>query len=328
MVSRTSDGAPAGEGPPPPDEGWWGSLFRDEPVRYSGNRSLEGAGYSAGDGGSAADWVWARRLFENDEPVDLPVIDHNRGGLLVQARSLRGFVPLSHVLELCQEARLSESPDLGRFIGRSLHLRVIEFDPTRGRLVFSERAAQAAPGRRQELLRCLEAGQKVSGDISNLTAFGAFVDLGGVEGLIHVSEISWGRVRHPADVLCVGERVEAVVLAVDPDQGRIALSLKALKPDPWEALAGRLCIGDVVEGTTTSIVKFGAFVEIEDGVEGLVHVSELNHDGPCEPCEVLRQGERLTLRVIRFEPENRRLGLSLRDVAGPNREDFSVAGVP
>lgn len=322
-----SDGAPSGDGPPPPDEGWWESLFQDEPVRPSGHRSLEASGHGPGDGGCASDWAWARRLFENDEPVDLPVIDHNRGGLLVQARGLRGFVPLSHVLELCQEARKTETPNLGRFVGRSLRLRVIEFDPTRGRLVFSERAAQAAPGRRLELLRCLEPGVKVSGSISNLTAFGAFVDLGGVEGLIHVSEISWGRVRHPADALCVGERIEAVVLSVDPDQGRIALSLKALKPDPWESLAGRLCIGDVVEGTTTSIVKFGAFVEIEDGVEGLVHVSELNHDGPREPSEVLRQGERLTLRVIRFEPENRKLGLSLRDVGiAPTGQVSSAAG--
>lgn len=308
------DGRSPREAPPPPDEGWWASLLADEPPQAAATRSTEAGLRATSEAGSLADWEWARKLYERDEPVELPVVDCNRGGLLVQAGGLRGFVPISHVLELCREARAGATPDLRRFLGRSLKLRVIELDPARGRLVFSERAGQAEPGRRLELLRCLEPGEKVSGTISNLTPFGAFVDLGGVEGLIHVSEISWGRVRHPADVLRIGQAVEAVVLSTDPDLGRIALSLKALKPDPWVDLAERLAVGDVVQGTTTSIVKFGAFVEIEDGVEGLVHASELNHDGPCEPCDVLREGERLVLRVIRFEPDHRRLGLSLREV--------------
>lgn len=312
-MSTGWDGHSPKDTPPPPEEGWWASLFAREETE---GRMAEPGVRTGGDGGSAADWEWARQLYERDEPVELPVVDSNRGGLLVQAGGLRGFVPISHVLELCAEARTGATPDLRRFIGRRLKLRVIEFDPTRGRLVFSERAAQAEPGRRLELLRCLEPGEKVTGTISNLTPFGAFVDLGGVEGLIHVSEISWGRVRHPSDVLRIGQPVQALVLSTDPDLGRIALSLKALKPDPWTDLAGRLSVGDTVRGTTTSIVKFGAFVEIEDGVEGLVHASELNHDGPCEPSEILREGQPLVLRVIRFEPDNRRLGLSLRDV-GP-----------
>jgi small subunit ribosomal protein S1 len=267
------------------------------------------------DGGSPADWLWARDLYEKDELVDLPVVGYNRGGLLVQAQGMRGFVPLSHVLELCQESRSSQPPDLEAFLGRRLRLRVIEFDPERGRLVLSERAAQAAPGRRLELLRCLHPGERVVGVISNLTAFGAFVDLGGVEGLIHVSEISWGRVRHPADVLCLGQKVEAIVLSTDPDLGRIALSLKELRPDPWTSLDRRVRLGDTVEGVVTSVVRFGAFVEIEDGVEGLVHVSELGGDSPCDPSSVVREGDRLRLLVIRFEPSQRKLGLSLRAVA-------------
>lgn len=316
-MSAPWDGVSSGEAPPPPDEGWWASLFGEDPGRASGaGKSLEGGSQSSAGAGSPADWAWARRLYESDEPVELPVIDHNRGGLLVQARGLRGFVPLSHVLELCQEARQDQAPELKRFVGRTLRLRVIEFDPPRGRLVLSERAAQAAPGRRQELLRCLEPGETVPGTVSSLTAFGAFIDLGGVEGLVHVSEISWGRVRHPADALAVGQPVMAVVLSTDPDLGRIALSLKALTPDPWASLAGWLRVGDVVEGTTTTIVRFGAFVEIEDGVEGLVHVSEFDPGRPDDPWETLREGERLMVRVIRFEPDNRKLGLSLRDV-GP-----------
>jgi small subunit ribosomal protein S1 len=313
-LDRVSDGDLGDVAPPPPGEGWWQSVLSEEPARtrYAGET---GPGVrSSTDQGSASDWQWARDLYERDEPVELPVVDFNRGGLLVQAGGLRGFVPLSHVLELCREARQGYAPDLERFVGRTLRLRVIEFDPTRGRLVFSERAAQAEKGRRLELLRCLCPGDRVSGCVTNLTPFGAFIDLGGVEGLIHVSEISWGRVRHPEDALRIGQVVEAVVLSTDPDNGRIALSLKSLTPDPWADLPARLAVGDIVEGRATSIVKFGAFVEIEDGVEGLIHVSEMDTRLPCDPSAVVREGERVRVRVIRFEPEARKLGLSLRQV--------------
>jgi small subunit ribosomal protein S1 len=314
-VDHITHGESSPDVPPPPDEGWWEAVFRKE-ARRSREEPASHAGARPGEEtGSPADWQWARHLYEKDELVDLPVVGYNRGGLLVQAQGMRGFVPLSHVLELCQESRLSEPPDLEGFLGRTLRLRLIEFDPERGRLVLSERAAQAAPGRRWELLRCLQPGEKVVGVVSNLTAFGAFVDLGGVEGLIHVSEISWGRVRHPADALCLGQKIEAVVLSTDPDLGRIALSLKELRPDPWTSLDGRVHLGDVVDGVVTSVVRFGAFVEIEDGVEGLLHVSELGVDSPCDPASVVREGDPLRLRVIRFEPSHRKLGLSLRAAA-------------
>ena len=299
-------------GPPPPDDGWWDAVFREEDRRSRDEPASHASPRNTDDGGSPADWLWARDLYEKDEIIDLPVVGYNRGGLLVQAQGMRGFVPLSHVLELCQASRLSQTPELDGFLGRMLRLRVIEFDPERGRLVLSERAAQAAPGRRLELLRCLQPGEKVVGVVSNLTAFGAFLDLGGVEGLIHVSEISWGRVRHPADVLGLGQKVEAVVLSTDPDLGRIALSLKELRPDPWTSLDSRVQLGDILEGVVTSVVRFGAFVEIEDGVEGLVHVSELGGVSPCDPATLVHEGERLRLRVIRFEPAQRKLGLSLR----------------
>jgi small subunit ribosomal protein S1 len=311
----------AADGPPPPDEGWWEAVFGEESRRSRGEPTAHGASRSTDDGGSPADWLWARNLYDKDELIDLPVIGYNRGGLLVQAQGMRGFVPLSHVLDLCQESHLAQPPDLEGFLGRTLRLRVIEFDPERGRLVLSERAAQAAPGRRWELLRCLQPGQKVAGIVSNLTAFGAFVDLGGVEGLIHVSEISWGRVRHPADVLRLGQNVESVVLSTDPDLGRIALSLKELCPDPWTSLDRRVRLDDVVEGVVTSVVRFGAFVEIEEGVEGLVHVSEMGAESPCDPASIVHEGDRLRLRVIRFEPSQRKLGLSLRaaaESAGPS----------
>ena len=306
-----STGEPSGEAPPPPDEGWWQAVFRDE-ARRARSEPNHGAPHRTEDMRSPADWSWARRLYEQDEPIELPVVAYNRGGLLVQARGMRGFVPLSHILDLCREGAPAQPPDLERFLGRTLRLKVIEFDPPRGRLVLSERAAQAAAGRRHELLRCLQRGERVVGLVSNLTPFGAFVDLGGVEGLIHVSELSWGRVRHPGDVLRLGQKVEAVVLSTDPDQGRIALSLKELRPDPWEALDSRLAVGDVVDGTVTSVVRFGAFVEVEDGVEGLLHISEFGAGSPCDPSTIVHEGDRLRVRVIRLEPAHRRLGLSLR----------------
>jgi len=313
-------------GPPPPDNGWWEAVFREEDRRSRDEPASHAPPRSGDDGGSPADWLWARDLYEKDEIIDLPVVGYNRGGLLVQAQGMRGFVPLSHVLELCQASRLLQPPELDGFLGRTLRLRVIEFDPERGRLVLSERAAQAAPGRRLELLRCLQPGEKVVGVVSNLTAFGAFLDLGGVEGLIHVSEISWGRVRHPADVLGLGQKVEAVVLSTDPDLGRIALSLKELRPDPWTSLDARVQLGDLLDGVVTSVVRFGAFVEIEDGVEGLVHVSELGGDSPCDPATLVHEGDRLRLRVIRFEPAQRKLGLSLR--AGQDGVESSMRTTP
>ncbi len=312
-----------GEVPPPMDEGWWASVLRDE-TRSAPDMGRR-LGSSSADRPSAVpaeDWLWARHLFEADEPVDLPVIGQNRGGVLVQARCLRGFVPVSHLLEvptgLAETERLRA---MAAMAGRTLHLKVIEFDPEKGRLVLSERAAQAAPGRRTEVLEGLRASERVKGTITNLTAFGAFVDLGGIEGLIHVSELSWGRVRHPADVVHCGETVEAVVLSVDPDQGRIALSLKVLQPDPWLTVEERFRVGEVVEGVVTNVVKFGAFVCLERGLEGLIHVSELGEGALMDPREAVREGETVRARIVRIDPMARRIGLTLRDVPSVDLTD-------
>jgi len=305
-----------GEVPPPMDEGWWASVLRDEP-RSAPEPARRSTAQSADrpPAVAAEDWLWARRLYEADEPIDLPVIGQNRGGVLVQAQSLRGFVPVSHLLEV--PAGLPEAERvraMAAMAGRTLHLKVIEYDPERGRLVLSERAAQAAAGRRTQVLEGLQTSQRVRGAITNLTAFGAFVDLGGIEGLIHVSELSWGRVRHPADVVHCGETVEAVVLSVDPDQGRIALSMKLLQPDPWLTVEERFRVGEVVEGVVTNVVKFGAFVCLERGLEGLIHVSELGEGSLIDPRNAVREGEKVRARIVRIEPAARRLGLTLRDV--------------
>jgi small subunit ribosomal protein S1 len=299
------------------DEGWWQAVLHDgtqSPLAGEGRRGSFNAERSAGLG-SAEDWSWARHLYEADDTIELNVIGHNRGGLLVEARSLRGFVPISHLVNLIPAA---SEPDrivqLKTIVGQRLCLKVIEFDPERGRLVFSQRAALAGPGRRAELLSRLCPGDRVTGQVTNITGFGAFVDLGGVEGLIHVSELSWGRVRHPEDVVCCGQDIEVMVLSVDPEQARVALSLKELLPDPWLTVDERYSVGDVVEGEITNVVKFGAFVGIEEGLEGLIHVSEMGDGTAAHPGEVVHEGERVHVRIVNINAGARRLGLTLRQV--------------
>ncbi len=306
-------------GPPPPmNESWWAAVLQDESSSTGQDRrrySSHQARNTASQSGSIEAWMWARELYESDDTVDLPVIGCNRGGLLVEAHELRGFVPISHLLSISPEADDDRRARmLGLLVGKTLCLKVIEYDPERGRLVFSERAAQAGPGRRLELLDSLSPGDHVRGKVTNVTRFGVFVDLGGVEGLIHVSELSWGRVRHPADVVACDDMVEVSVLSVDRDQGRIALSLKELLPDPWKTVEEQFKVGEIVEGIVTNVVKFGAFVGLRDGLEGLIHVSELGDGKFLHPRSVIEEGEKVRVRIIHIDANARRLGLSLRQV--------------
>jgi small subunit ribosomal protein S1 len=298
-------------------EAWWDAVLQDE-GRYappSRPRTERPAGDRGNAQGAPEDWVWAREMYDADECIDLPVIGYNRGGVLVEARSLRGFVPVSHLVALLQHpTETDKTSTMTSLVGKTLQLKVIEFDPERGRLVFSERAAMAGPGRRLELLSSLEGGQVVKGVVTNITRFGVFVDLGGVEGLVHVSELSWGRVRHPADVVKVGDELEVQVLSVDQEQGRVGLSLRELLPDPWETVEERFDVGDVVEGTVTNVVKFGAFVGIDEGLEGLIHVSELGDGHFLHPRSVIEEGEDVKARIMHIDAASRRLGLSLRNV--------------
>jgi small subunit ribosomal protein S1 len=300
------------------NESWWSAVLTEEEESPT-NRERGTEGYMGernDNRGTPEDWAWARELYDKDDTVDLHVIGYNRGGLLVEAQSLRGFVPVSHLITIQPDTEEHErTTKLGEMVGGDLCLKVIEYDPDRGRLVFSERAAQAGPGRRVQLLDSLEPQECVRGLVTNITRFGVFVDLGGVEGLIHVSELSWGRVRHPADVVECGEEVEVQVLSVDRAQGRVALSLKELMPDPWENVEDRYQVGNIVDGTVTNVVKFGAFIGIEDGLEGLIHVSELGDGSFLHPRSVVKEGEQVRVRVIHIDAGARRLGLSLRQVS-------------
>ena len=197
-------------------------------------------------------------------------------------------------------------------VGDWLDLRVIELDPEKNRLILSERAAQVEAGTREEILQSLSPGDVIHGTVTNLCDFGAFVDLGGVEGLIHISELSWGRVGHPEDMLKRDEQVQVYVLDVDPENARVALSLKRLHPDPWATVDERYEIGEVVEGKITNVVDFGAFACIEEGLEGLIHFSELAEGHFLHPRNVVSEGDIVHARILSIDGDARRLGLSLR----------------
>jgi small subunit ribosomal protein S1 len=296
----------------PIDEGWWAAVLQEEENHYTSKRS-NGKLPQAAASDPVADWQAARHLYEVDEAVALDVVGYNRGGLLVSFRSLQGFVPASHLVNFPNQVTEDERMlALSRKVGMRLSLKVIEYDPAKGRVVFSERAAQAGPGSRQAVLGRLRPGSIVSGVVTNVCDFGAFVDLGGIEGLIHVSEVSWSRVGHPRDVLNCNQTVQVTVLSVDPDQSRVALSLKRMRPDPWANVEQRYHLGQVVEGTVTNVVNFGAFVGIEEGLEGLVHVSELADGHFLHPRNVVREGDRVRACVVSIDGPSRRLGLSLR----------------
>jgi small subunit ribosomal protein S1 len=211
----------------------------------------------------------------------------------------------------CDEADLETW--LSSYLENSLVLKVIECDKERGRVVFSERAALAEPGSRIQLLHSLQPGDCVIGTVTNITNFGVFVDLGGVEGLIHVSEISWGRVHHPADVATLGSQVRVHVISVDQERARVALSIKRLHPNPWETAHIRYYPGQVTEAVVTSIVPFGAFARLEEGLDGLIHISEICPDGDgSNPEDCLQEGQRVRVRVLHVDGARQRLGLSLR----------------
>jgi small subunit ribosomal protein S1 len=305
--------------PPQMDESWWESVLAEDeaksvarPARNSAifvSRALELTTRSVRF--DMLDWKKATELYDQDQLTELVVSGCNRGGLLVHGEGLQGFVPVSHLIETpCSDADLEKW--LLRYIDQALTLKVIECDQERGRLVFSERAAQSQPGSRKRLLQNLQPGHCVVGTVTNVTDFGVFVDLVGVEGLIHVSVISCGRVLHPIDVLLLGQQVEVFVIQVDQERV-VALSLKRMYPNPWETAEERYFPGQVAEATVTSIVPFGAFARLEEGLDGLIHVSEFSSIGePVDMTSVLQEGQKVDVRILHVDASRQRLGLSLK----------------
>ncbi len=260
-------------------------------------------------------WDVAFQAMEQGQVLELPVVGYNRGGVLVDWDGRQGFVPVSHLSDIPPYLDEKERErELRRHVGQTLRLRIIEVHPERSRLVLSERATCLEEASRRELLERLQPGDTCSGQVTNLCSFGAFVDLGGLEGLVHISEISWGRIDHPAEVLSPGQVVRVCVLSIDRERGRVGLSIKQTQRDPWRDIEARYQVGQVVEGVITNVVDFGAFAQVEDGVEGLVHASELS-EWNLHPRQVVKEGQRLHLRVVNVDSKRRRLGLSLRQAS-------------
>jgi small subunit ribosomal protein S1 len=264
------------------------------------------------------DWRNAQAALEGGTILDAPVAGFNKGGLIVRVGKVRGFVPASQ-LEMAARSRgereLSEQ-DLSSFVGKKLKLKIIEIDRTRSRLILSERAAMREVRRdqRARLMEEIQEGELRTGTVTSIADFGVFVDLGGVDGLIHVSELSWTKIGHPGDAVKVGDTVEVKVLGIDREKNRIGLSLKRLQPEPWTTIEERYHIGQLVSATITKLASFGAFARVDEGIEGLIHVSELSDRRINHPKEVVKEGDVLQLRVIKIDPERRRLGLSLKRV--------------
>ena len=307
-------------GPPPMDESWWEAVLMQEedykqPQAAHRVASIpkESKPYPSKSSAEAdkVDWALAQQLYEEDQATNCQVTGFNRGGLLVTTDGLQGFVPISHLVDMPVDKDEEEQEHLlGEYSGRWLDLKIIECDPERGRVVFSERAALALPGSRNLLLQQLQPGQCVQGTVTNITDFGVFVDLGGIEGLVHVSEISWGRVRHPADVVKYGEKIRVHVIQIEPDRSRVALSIKRLFPNPWATAEQRYRCGMVTQATITSIVPFGAFARLEEGLDGLIHITEMG-EGVVKPEYLLQEGQQVMVRVLQVDGSRQRLGLSL-----------------
>jgi small subunit ribosomal protein S1 len=262
----------------------------------------------------AAFWDVVAQYEKRGTPIELTVTGFNRGGLLVDWNGLRGFVSASQIctrLPHGNDQRRSNA--LAARVGETLKLKVIECEPAKNHLILSERILEEPSPSDHTLLDTLSAADICRGRVTNLCSFGAFVDLGGVEGLIHISELSWGRVSCPEDVLQSGQEIKVYVLSVDPEQGRVSLSLKRLLPDPWNAVEERFHVGQVVEGIVTSVVSFGAFVRLEEGLEGLIHVSKLQN-GDTSTAVVLDQDQTIQVSIISVDGAQRRIGLNLEQI--------------
>ena len=314
----------------------------DEIVTYvvKGETSEQAAILSIDRAMGEKGWRVLEKALEAEDRVKGTILGFNRGGCIVDVGGVQGFVPMSQLVSVSREnlrpARDSqdsdgsqesgsgeeqreaadrdrppeESPD----IGRELELKVLELDRGRNRAIFSERRVlhEQREEQKAKLIKELTEGEVRKGKVTGISSFGAFVDLGGADGLIHVSELSWNPVRSPEEVVSVGEELDVHVLRVDAQNKKIALSLRRLQPEPWETINEHHQVGDVVDATVTKLTNFGAFARLEGSVEGLIHISELTSRVVNHPREVVREGDNVKLRILRIEPERRRLGLSLK----------------
>jgi small subunit ribosomal protein S1 len=277
------------------------------------------------------DWGQAEALLKSKDAYTGTIEGFNKGGLIVRVGRLRGFVPASQVSQSRRMRYKGDTPEQrwSEMNGETLVGRVIEVDRERRRLILSERAAnqESREAMKERLLGEINIGETRKGRVTSLADFGAFVNINGADGLVHLSELSWERVDHPSKMLSVGDEVEVRVISIDHERKRIGLSMRQLQKDPWEDHVGQYSVGQLVEGTITRLVKFGAFARIDEHVEGLIHISELSEDRIEHPKEAVNEGDKLALRIIKIEADKRRIGLSLRkvDSARYSDQDFDAA---
>ncbi|HSG85485.1 MAG TPA: 30S ribosomal protein S1, partial [Candidatus Limnocylindrales bacterium] len=280
-------------------------------------------------------WRGMQELFDAGTIIEAPVIDHNKGGLIVDC-GIRGFVPISQIVDFPRRPQNDQPRDAAQeiaeklqpYVGRKLRLKILEVNRKANRLILSEKVAlyEERREKRDELFSSLQVGQRVKGSVRSIAPFGVFIDLGGIDGLVHKSELSWNKVNNPEAGYKVGEEVEAEVIDINHERGRISLSIRRLMPDPWESTVADFKVGDVIDGTVTKLVNFGAFVRVRDGLEGLIHISELSHQRVAHPGDVVHEGQQLKLKIISLDSERHRLGLSLKQAEAPPARPAEPSG--
>lgn len=263
-------------------------------------------------------WENVEKMISDETVIDTKIIGFNKGGLIVAVGNLRGFVPSSQISAARRAQSTGDTPEQRwqKMVGQAISVKIIEVDRERRRLILSERSTstESRSSMKDRVISELEEGKVYTGKVTSLAEFGAFVNINGADGLVHLSELSWDRLAHPKDLLEVGQEVKVKVINVDREKKRIGLSMRALQDDPWKYRVEKFSVGQLVEGTITRLTKFGAFARLEGDIEGLIHISELSENRVEHPKEVLKEGETKTLRVIRIDGEQHRIGLSLRKV--------------
>ena len=263
-------------------------------------------------------WENVERMLAEEEVVESKVTGFNKGGLIVAVGGLRGFVPASQISAARRAASVGDTPEQrwAKMVNDPISVRIVEVDRERRRLILSERAAntESRQSIKERVISELEIGRAYTGRVTSLADFGAFVNINGADGLVHLSELTWERVQHPSEILEVGQEVKVKVINIDRDKKRIGLSIRQLAEDPWQSKIEEFSVGQLVEGVITRLTKFGAFARIEGDLEGLIHISEISDHRIEHPKEVLKDGDVKTLRIIRIDTDQHRIGLSLRKV--------------
>ena len=268
-------------------------------------------------------WIKAEELAQRDELVELEVVDQNRGGLLVAYENLRGFIPNSHIPSIRRGMSTQKAGEKkAKLMGKFLLVKAIEVDQKESRLVFSARVAQK--DQRQKRLKEIEVGTVIKSRVVNVVDFGVFVDLEGVDGLVHKSEIDWDRVNKPSKLFKAGDEIEVKVVGVDLEKERVSLSRKALLPNPWHELVEKFNEGDLVEGKVISVLDFGAFVELQEGLQGLVHISEVGYENTEDPKSTVQKGDQVLVRIMAIDPGRERVSLSMRKVPISEQMDWMM----